>query len=601
MRVLGLSFSGHGTSMCLVEDGRIVRALNLERITRKKFSLTALPAYVDFLRQVTVTMYRGQPETYFDFYDVFPKMLNYVTNASDLREAGIDLVVKTRDNISPLPDFGEGPMQQEYAKFLEYFRGVRVAFEVEHHLAHAYQAYLCSPFEETAILTIDGSGESLPRLGGDSVSTSFAVGRREQVSIVKEICFPHTVGGLYSSVTRHLGFKDNQEGNIMALAAFGTDRFYGVVRRDFALGRDGNYRLEFGRGGKSLKILDRMEEYVAPRRADEEISERHKDVARAVQRITEEIVVNAARRFQKRSGLRRLAIAGGVGLNCVANAQILEHSNFKELYVMPNAGDRGLAAGCALYGYHVVLGGRQRNPPGHDYLGRSYDDHEIKAAIEGTRGLGCRKCRDVAAEVAQLLASGSIVGWLQGGAEFGPRALGHRSILADPRTLESKRRLDQEVKRREWFRPYAPSVLRESAGEYFADAISSPYMLLAFRVQPAVAKRIVGVTHVDGSARVQTVERGHEPLFHRLISEFAKRAGVAMVLNTSFNANGAPMVETPQDALEALKEMNLDALAIGDHLVWREAALVDNANRQLASAKNQGTPHTSHDLLPRSS
>jgi carbamoyltransferase len=570
MRVLGLSFSGHGTSICLVEDGRITRALNLERITRKKFSLATLPSYVDFLQNITMNLYRGEADSYFDFYEVFPQMLEYVTGTSGLRSAGLDLVVKTRDNISPVP--GSELMEEEYAHFLQYFGDIPTVFDLEHHIAHAYQAYFCSPFEETAILTVDGSGESLPRLCGDSISTSYAIGRRHRVEVIKEIRFPHSVGGLYSSVTRHLGFKENQEGNTMALAAFGGDRFYRLVRRDLFLQRDGTYRLEFGKEAKSLMILDRMEEFVPKRLVSSDICEGHKDIACGVQRITEEILINAARGLQRRTGLRKLAIAGGVGLNCVANAKILAKSGFEEIYIMPNAGDRGLAAGCALYGYHVFLGKRNRQPPVQDCLGRSYDELEIRKAIDGTPGIAHRRCADIASEVATLLASGSIVGWFQGGAEFGPRALGHRSILADCRTPESKRRLDEEIKHREWFRPYAPSVLREKVDEYFVDATSSPYMLLAFKSRPEIQQRIAGVVHVDGSARVHTVERDRELLYHRLISEFGKRTGIYMILNTSFNQNGAPMVETPQDAIDALEEMRLDALAIEDYLVWRKAA-----------------------------
>ena len=573
MRVLGLSFSGHGTSVCLVEDGRIVRALNLERITRKKFSLTTLPSYTDFLRNITCKLYRGEPQQYFDFYEVFPQMLDYVCGTSRPQDAALDLVVKTRDNISPIPEFGRGPMWEDYSRFLDYFSGIPLAFDVEHHLAHAYQAYLCSPFEDAALLTVDGCGESLPRLGGDSVSTSFAYGTKRRVRIFREIRFPYSIGGLYSSVTRHLGFRENQEGNTMALAAFGTNRFYKRVRDLFFLESDGGYRFQFGAQNKTLKILDVVEECVPSRVPGDSISQAHKDIAYAAQRITEEIVVNAARGLHVKIKHRQLAIAGGVGLNCVANARILAETDFREIYTMPNAGDRGLAAGCALYGCHVVFDGDKRHPPRDDYLGRAYSEEEMRDAIGAQAGVSCHRSQHIAGEVAELIANGAIVGWFQGAAEFGPRALGHRSILADPRTNASKQRLDNEIKRREWFRPYAPSVLREKVSQWFSGAAESPYMLLALQVRRSARKRIPGIVHVDGSARVHTVDPTVEPLFYKLIKEFETRTGVPLVLNTSFNSNGAPIVETPEDALNALNEMKLDALAIGPYLVWRDLTL----------------------------
>jgi carbamoyltransferase len=251
----------------------------------------------------------------------------------------------------------------------------------------------------------------------------------------------------------------------------------------------------------------------------------------------------------------------------VANTEVLTRSGFDELYVMPNAGDRGLAAGAALYGYQVLLGGEERHAYTHDSLGRSSTDAEIVAALEAAEGIEHRRSPDIAAEVAALVAGGAIVGWVQGGAEFGPRALGHRSLIADPRTTKSKIRLDAEVKRREWFRPYAPSVLAEHADEWFEMHGPSPFMLLAVGTREEVRDKVPAIVHVDGSARVQTVDRDVEPLYHRLISEFHALTGVPLVLDTSFNGYGEPMVETTEDALAAMRQMGLDALAVGDHLV----------------------------------
>jgi carbamoyltransferase len=276
-------------------------------------------------------------------------------------------------------------------------------------------------------------------------------------------------------------------------------------------------------------------------------------------------VLHLAKSVAAITGERRLAMAGGVALNCVANGRILREAPFDELHVVPNAGDRGLALGAALYGYHVILHGKERHPPRHDYLGRPLSDSDIIADLRGLPDIEFQRC-------ARLLSEGNVLGWVQGGAEFGPRALGHRSILADPRTIFSKHRLDGEIKRREWFRPYAPSVLAEHACEYFDMRGPSPYMLQAVPVRGPIRERIPGVVHVDGSARVQTVERGVEPRFYRLISAFDKLTGIPIVINTSFNGYGEPMVESAADAVRALHLMGLDGLAIGDYFVHKKGA-----------------------------
>ena len=569
MRVLGLSFSGHGSAIAVVEDGRVVAAMNLERLSRVKFALATLPepAYRLAAGAVLGAAF-DKPPPIANFYEVFPQMLASVCGESDLAAADIDLVVKTHDSIRPLP---EDP--GAYARFRDGFAGTETCFDLEHHLCHAYQAYLSSPFDDAAILTIDGVGESLERLQGKMISTTLADGQGERVTVLEEMTFPDSVGTMYSSVTKHLGFREEQEGNTMALAAFGGDRFYRGLRGDaFSLLDDGRFRVKPKGNYEGLVYLERMAELIPPRDQEDALGQDHFDLAWAFQQFTEEIMLHLVRGIHARTGRKRLAIAGGVGLNCVANAKILAETPIEALYVMPNAGDRGLAVGAALYGYHVVLGGRERHPLEHDYLGRAAPEAEIVRALDGAEGIEWRRSDDIAGECAGMIAEGLIVGWVQGGAEFGPRALGHRSILADPRTVASKERLDRDIKRREWFRPYAPSVLAERADEYFEMLGPSPYMLLAVNTRPEMRGVVPGVVHVDGSARVQTVEREIEPLYHRLISRFDELTGVPLVLNTSFNGYGEPMVETAEDALSAMQTMGLDALAVGDYLAWRAGA-----------------------------
>jgi len=566
MRVLGLSFSGHGSAICLVEDGQVVAAVNLERLTRIKFALATLPASMPLLQAVLKKDFGYErPPPIESFYDVFPAMLKSVSGQTVLEEAGIDLVVKTHDNIRPLP-----AQPEAYDEFCKYFAGTDTHFDLEHHLCHAYQAYLSSPFDTTAILTIDGRGENLARLGGNAISTTMCEGRDQRVTVLSEVQLPASVGAMYGSVTGHLGFREEQEGNTMALAAFGTDRFYRRAREHaFDLLDDGSFRLTLRAGLDGYAYVDHMVEFCPRREPGGPLTQDHYDLAWGFQKFAEEIIVHVARGIHSRTGHDRLAIAGGVALNCVANAKILRDTPFREIYVMPNAGDRGLAMGAALYGYHVVLGGSQRRPPAHDYLGRTATDTEIQAALAASPDTESKRSNDIAGECADLIAGGRIIGWVQGGAEFGPRALGHRSILADPRTLASKERLDRDIKRREWFRPYAPSVLAEHADEYFEMLGPSPYMLVAVDTRPEMRDKVPGIVHVDGSARVQTVEPDIEPLYHRLIARFHAVTGVPIVLDTSLNGYGEPMVESPEDALSALHSMGLDAMAIGEHLAWR--------------------------------
>jgi carbamoyltransferase len=566
MRVLGLAFSGHGSSMCLVEDGRVACAVNLERLTRTKFSLCSIPALREFTAAYRMELTQAEkPAPVFDFYEVFPEMLAYVTGERELGKAGIDMIVRGPDTILEFPG-----LEQPYQDFLRYFGSIPTHFDLEHHLCHAYQAFLCSPFDDAAILTVDGAGENLQRHGGHGICATLGIGEGSRIEVLSETSSWFSIGAIYSRVTRHLGFREEQEGNTMALASFGTPLFFEMIRDTVQFRDDGTYHFEWDAQADDFVWARRMEAFCPRRLRNEPITDLHKDVAYACQALAESLLLHLARDLHKRSGKRRLAMAGGVALNCVANSRILRETPFEELYVMPNAGDRGLAAGGALYGYHVVGGSNDRHPPLHDYLGRSYSESEILRALDATPEVRFRKSDDIASDGARLVAAGRVIGWVQGGAEFGPRALGHRSLIADPRTLESKERLDREIKRREWFRPYAPSVLAEHADDYFEMSGGSPYMLQAPPARARARERTPGIVHVDGTARVQTVERAVEPRYHALISKFYELTGVPLVLNTSFNGYGEPMVETPADALRAFDGMRFDVLAVGDYLAWRK-------------------------------
>ncbi len=428
------------------------------------------------------------------------------------------------------------------------------AFEfIDHHVAHAASAFYASGFEESAILTLDGRGEL--------ATTMLAVGRGHMIERVAEVNYPHSLGLLYEQVTSYLGFlNSSDEYKVMALASSGDGGLVEEFRAAVHLEPDGTYtvdRLDLSRFGP-------------PRKPWEPLEQRHHDVARALQVTLEETALALARWLHARTGLANLCMAGGVALNCVMNARIRDEGPFERIFVQPAAGDAGTSLGAAFALDARERGARAEFAMRDAYLGPSFDDGAIERALERSR-LPYTRPPDVAGALADILAQDRIAGWFQGRMEFGPRALGARSIVASPRDPRMKDRLNT-IKDREEFRPVAPAVLEERANEYFQAAAPDPFMLFVSRVLPAREDEIAAARHVDGTARIQTVNRDHAPEFHRLISAFAERTGTPVVVNTSFNSLGRPIVCTPQDALECYATTPLDALAIGPFLLEKQPA-----------------------------
>lgn len=428
---------------------------------------------------------------------------------------------------------------------------------VEHHLAHEASAFLAGPFEEAAVLTMDGRGER--------VSTScgrFARGRYERL---RQVELPHSLGLLYEDVTRYLGFlHSSDEYKVMALASYGqpahADVFRDIVRSD-------------GEGGYRLEARDLEACFGVPRRRGDPFEQRHMDIARSLQLVLEDTVLDMVRWLHARSGSDNLCMAGGVALNCVMNARVANEGPFRQVWVQPAAGDAGTSLGAALW-LDYMGNGRQRHwQMDHAYLGPVYDDGEIERFLERS-GVRFRRLENVAEQAAALLADEKILAWFQGRMEFGPRALGARSILASPRRPEMQARLN-ELKDREDFRPVAPVVVQERAHEWFDDrgrgGMEAPFMLFVFDVRPEVADRIPAVRHTDGTARVQTVREDQNPLLHRLLHAFGALTGVPVLVNTSFNTRGEPVVCTPRDALESFCTSPLDALVMGNFLVEKSS------------------------------
>ena len=437
---------------------------------------------------------------------------------------------------------------------------------VEHHLAHAASTYYLSGFDEAAILSIDGAGED--------ITTWFGAGRGTHLERRHCIRLPHSLGLFYSAVTDYLGFRPwSDEGKVMGLAPYGDPEPYDQeMRRLLRWTEDGRMQIDlryfdYHVTGWTRWVSPTFEKVFGPRRMPEsEITARHEAIAAALQRVVEEAALALVRHLYKLVPSRNLCLAGGIALNSVLNGRIMREGPFENIFIQPAANDAGTALGGALLLACGVHGCAPKRPVDGVYLGPEYGAAACAAAAAGS-GFVVERPHDIAERTAELLAAAKIVGWLQGRMEVGPRALGNRSILADPRDPSMKDTLNRRVKHREPFRPFAPSVLAEAATDYFVGVTTSPYMLLVHPVRPEQRTRVPAITHVDGTARVQTVTREMNPIYYRLIEAFGRRTGVPMLLNTSFNVRGEPIVCSPEDAIACFRGTEMDYLVLGDLLL----------------------------------
>jgi carbamoyltransferase len=461
--------------------------------------------------------------------------------------------------------------------------GLRAEFvNVEHHQAHAASAFFVSPFEDAAILTLDGFG--------DFASTLLAEGHGSSFRVLERVLFPHSLGIFYTAVTQWLGFpKYGDEGKVMGLAPYGDpggylERMREVVRLDgnlFELGLDffrhdkEGVDMTWDEQTPSIGTLysERLVDAFGPaRERGAELEKRHEDVAAALQAMLEEAYLHLVRHAWERTGIPQLCLAGGVALNAVANGRVRPETPFEEVYVQPAAGDSGIAVGAAYFVWNQRLGKPRGFVMEHAYTGPGYSDEECAAAISAA-GLEAERLDDDAlfALVAERIEAGDVVGWFQGRMEFGPRALGNRSIVVDPRRHDMKDVLNARIKHREPFRPFAPSILAEATGDWFEQDYTSPFMVLVYKTRADKRERIPAVNHVDDTGRLQTVEKRVAPRYYRLIEEFGKRTGVPVLLNTSFNEN-EPIVMTPEHAVETFAKTRMDLLVLGNHVVRRSGA-----------------------------
>jgi carbamoyltransferase len=465
----------------------------------------------------------------------------------------------------------------------------------EHHLSHAASAYYPSPLDSAAVLTLDGVGEW--------TTTSLAIGKGSDLQVVKEIHFPHSLGLLYSAFTYYTGFKVNSgEYKVMGLAPYGEPRFAELIREKLiTVAEDGSFQLDMSYFDYATGLTMTNKKFDAlfggpPRTSETELTQREMDLAASVQKVTEDIVLELARGIAKETGERNLCLAGGVALNCVANGILLREKIFENIWIQPAAGDAGGALGAALSTWYLHhnkerVSATERDAMKGSYLGPEFTDKEIETELTAC-GANFKKLSEteMIEEVASALAYEKAVGWMQGRMEFGPRALGGRSIIADPRSPVMQKQLNLKVKYRESFRPFAPSVLREDVGDWFEHDTDSPYMLLVAdvtndkrRAMTAEEEALFGIdklnvprssvpaiTHVDYSARIQTVHADTNPKYHAVISKFKDKTGCPLVVNTSFNVRGEPIICTPTDAFKCFMGTEMDVLAVGNYVLYKE-------------------------------
>jgi len=571
MYILGINAYHGDAAVVLLKDGQIVFALEEERLNRVKhsagFPSMALRAALDYARigigDVDHIAIARSPRAH--LLEKMQFVLKQGLAFSRLTQERLKNAARVRSLKTEVAEALGVNEKQVRAR----------VHNVEHHLAHMASAFLVSDFADAAILSIDGFG--------DFRSTMTGYGKGTEIKVLDNVAFPHSLGLLYTMVTQYLGFPHyGDEGKVMGLAPYGDpaayiDRMREIVR----LKKDGTFELNLDyfchhTGGVSMVwdkgypqiervFSDKMIEVFGPsRQKGEKLEQKHSDIAAALQRVLEEGILHILARLWDKTKCPRLVLAGGVGFNSVANGKILDLTPFKDLYVQPAAGDAGTALGAAFYVWNIELGKPRECRMRTAYLGPEYTDAELVQTLENY-GVKYEKPAGLLPRVAQYLADGKVVGWFQGRAEFGPRALGNRSILADPRRLGMKDTLNARIKRRESFRPFAPAILDEYVGEWFENTYPSPFMLLVYKFREEKRALVEAVCHVDQTGRLQTVSREIQPRYWQIIDEFRKLTGVPILLNTSFNED-EPMVCSPADAVKCFQATHMDVLVLGDYL-----------------------------------
>ncbi|MBZ5571440.1 MAG: carbamoyltransferase [Acidobacteriia bacterium] len=594
MYILGISCYYHDAAAVLLRDGQVVAAAEEERFSRIKHDFGFPKLAIKYCLELA-----GIQGTDLDYVVYFEKpfrkldrilMMSFQTYPQSWKVFRESMMTWTMDKM-----WVASTIQSELGDIPKN----RILFS-EHHLSHAASAYLCSPFDEAAILTVDGVGEW--------VTGTYGVGRGNHIKLLKQMEFPHSLGLLYSAFTAFLGFEVNEgEYKVMGMAPYGQPKYVDKVWKVVQQNTDGSFSLDmdyfsfhystdrtytrrfealFG-DPRPTKLQFFTEGTGFPKYFGDppsnyrelcKLNQHYADIAASIQKVAEELLLGMARNVYKQTGLKRLCIAGGVGLNSVANSRILRETEFEELYVQPAAGDGGGALGAALWAYNTLLGQPRNFTMKHAYWGRSNSDAEISDFLT-QNNIPYRRLKDeddLVDNVVERLMNAKVIGWAQGRFEWGPRALGSRSILADPRNPEMKDIVNAKIKFREPYRPFAPSVLAECAERYFelpnaCQHYPARYMLYVVPVKPAAHSILPAITHVDGTGRLQTVFKEQSPRYYKLIERFGQATGVPVVLNTSFNLKGEPIVTTPANAFHTFKTSEMDTLVLENFMIEKSA------------------------------
>ena len=562
MNILGLSCFYHDSAACLLVDGVPVAAASQQLFTRKKHDSDFPIQSINYcLEEAGITPADIDAVAFYDKPLVkFERML--ISHVATFPKS--------------FPQFVRG-MPAWFATKLRLDKLLKRELDYtgpilygQHHLSHAAAAFYCSGWDEAAILTVDGVGEW--------ATASWGKGSGNKIEMLGEIRFPHSLGLLYSAFTYYLGFKVNSgEYKVMGLAPYGSPKYVDRIKKLIHIKEDGTFRLDmqyftFDHGMRMYN--EKFEEVMGkPTRpmGDNNLPDFYKDVARSLQVVVNEVMVSLAKRVVAETGCKKLCMAGGVSLNCVANGEILRTAGIDDIFVQPAAGDAGSAMGAALWAWHELLDKPREWTMTHSYLGPGYSDDEVEATLKRYNAVYTRMDRQpLLDEVARLIDEQNVIGWYQRRCEWGPRALGHRSILGDPRSPEMRDIINLKIKMREGFRPFAPSVLEEDVSTWFQLDQPSPYMLLVAPVRADAPQPLPAITHVDNSARVQSINREQDDLYYDLISAFKSRTGCGVIINTSMNVRGEPIVNTPEDAYRCFMRTDMDVLAAGSFLLRKE-------------------------------
>jgi len=587
MIILGISSYYHDSAACLIKDGEILSAIQEERISRKKHDPSFPRNSILFcIKEANIS---EKEIDYVVFYDKpFLKFERLLETYFAFAPRGF------RSFVSSMPIWLKEKLFQKnlIIKELKKIFGKKTIWKdrllfSEHHLSHAASAFFVSPFKKAAILTMDGVGEW--------TTTSIAIGNENEIKILKEINFPHSLGLLYSAFTYYAGFKVNSgEYKLMGLAPYGKPIFVDIIKNNLiAIKEDGSFKINMSYFDycTGLKMTNKKFNDLfggEPRKPESNLTNKEMNIASSIQVVIEEIIIKIAKNIKKETDLENLCLAGGVALNCVVNGKLLKEKIFKNMWIQPASGDAGGALGAALAVYYLMLGNKREIDKNRDsmkgsFLGPSYSNNEIENILLKSKVQYSKlDTKEIVEKVSEDLKMGKAIGWMQGRMEFGPRALGGRSIIADPRSPNMQKLLNLKVKYRESFRPFAPSILREKLSEWFELEQDSPYMLLVADVKDTkiikmtddekklfgidklniVRSNIPSVTHVDNSARIQTVHKDTNPIYYDLINKFNKLTDCPIIINTSFNIRGEPIVCSPEDALKCFMGTELDILVI---------------------------------------